>query len=213
MEDEGFDPATFPTAPITAALRRATLACKGVPVLVGASRRDKVSPSHNTHIYTHSLILFHCFTSFSQGVQPLLDAVVTYLPSPLDEPPVRLVGGERTASNPLLLAPEASEPLCALAFKVVHDAHRGDVTFMRVYSGSLRVRQTVVNTVRRTKERVTRLFEVYADSHKEIEEASAGSIVAVAGFKDTFTGDTLVSPQDKALARLRLQGTCGVQIG
>lgn len=171
--------------------------------------------THNTHTHTHthSLILFHCFTSFSQGVQPLLDAVVAYLPSPLDEPPVRLVGGERTASNPLLLAPEASEPLCALAFKVVHDAHRGDVTFMRVYSGSLRVRQTVVNTVRRTKERVTRLFEVYADSHKEIEEASAGSIVAVAGFKDTFTGDTLVSPQDKALARLRLQGTRGVRVG
>ncbi|EEY54455.1 elongation factor G, putative [Phytophthora infestans T30-4] len=143
----------------------------------------------------------------NKGVQPLLDAVVDYLPSPLDLAPFEahtVVGGKKTrgqaAENKVVqLQPSASEPLCALAFKVQHDRQRGLVVFFRVYSGVLNAKSQLINASRGcTKERLTRLMHVAADDQEAVEFISAGHIGAAVGLKHTFTGDTLVSAKDAA---------------
>ncbi|ETL88710.1 translation elongation factor G, partial [Phytophthora nicotianae] len=143
----------------------------------------------------------------NKGVQPLLDAVVDYLPSPLDLAPFvahAVIGGKKTrgqgAENKVVqLQPSSSEPLCALAFKVQHDRQRGLVVFFRVYSGVLNAKSQLINASRGgTKERLTRLMHVAADDQEAVEFISAGHIGAAVGLKHTFTGDTLVSAKDVA---------------
>ena len=150
------------------AIRRATISNAITPVLAGSALRNK-------------------------GVQPLLDAVVTYLPSPLEVPPIvahdvsdTQVTYERSASD--------DEPLTALAFKVVSDPFVGRLVFFRVYSGVVRSGERVLNTGRHRRERFGRLLRMHADSREDVEEVFAGEIAAAIGLKDTFTGDTLSSP-------------------
>ncbi|CAI5700660.1 unnamed protein product [Peronospora effusa] len=145
----------------------------------------------------------------NKGVQPLLDAVVDYLPSPLDLSPFEahsVIGGKKTRShghhkeNEVVQRKVSScEPLCALAFKVQHDRQRGLVVFFRVYSGVLNAKSQLINTSRNgTKERLTRLMHVAADGEEAVDSISAGHIGAAVGLKHTFTGDTLMSAKDAA---------------
>lgn len=191
LEDEG---ASIGTDVLKAALRRATLTLKGFPVLCGSSLRNK-------------------------GVQPLLDAVLDYLPSPLDLPPVQAKvarsgkgsgkesgkesGNEadvaQTDADAELVErrPSPTDPFLALAFKVVHDPHRGALVFFRVYSGTLKARDAITNTTRKRKEKVQRLLQIHASKTTECDEVSVGDIVAAVGFKFTATGDTLIAAADK----------------
>jgi elongation factor G len=146
------------------ALRRATLSGGAVPVLCGAALRNK-------------------------GVQAVLDAVVDYLPSPLDVPPVTGVD-PRTGVDWKCYADE-SEPFAALAFKVVSDPFVGRLVYVRVYSGRLRAGSTVLNSVKGRKERVGKLLRMYANRRDEIEMIEAGDVAGAVGLKDTFTGETL----------------------
>jgi elongation factor G len=145
------------------AIRKATIALTVVPVLCGAALRNK-------------------------GIQPLLDAIVSYLPAPLDCPPVRGI-------NPLTKLPEErrsdeGEPLCALAFKILMDQGR-KLTYVRVYSGVIETGKVIYNANLGGDERVARIFEMHANDRKRLERARAGEIVAVMGLKDTSTGHTL----------------------
>ncbi len=146
------------------ALRRVTLTVKGVPVLCGSALKNK-------------------------GVRPLLDAIVNYLPSPEDMPPVRAidtrVGGE--VARP----PKDDAPFSALAFKVVSDPFVGRLVYFRVYSGTVKVGAQVLNSTRGKRERIGRLLLMHANRREEEEEVGAGAIVATLGLKNTFTGDTL----------------------
>ncbi|MCR9165900.1 MAG: elongation factor G [Nannocystaceae bacterium] len=185
LEDEG---SSIGTDVLKAALRRATLTLAGFPVLCGSSLRNK-------------------------GVQPLLDAILDYLPSPLDLPPVKAQlsgsgtgtgsgsGGkdvEATEGAELVeRRPSPTDPFLALAFKVVHDPHRGALVFFRVYSGSLKAREAITNTTRQRKEKVQRLLQIHASKTTECDEVSVGDIVAAVGFKFTATGDTLIAASDK----------------
>ncbi|QKW34478.1 elongation factor G [Actinomadura sp. NAK00032] len=141
-----------------AAIRRLTVASAATPVLCGSAFKNK-------------------------GVQPLLDAVVRYLPSPLDVAPV---SGEAPASD--------EAPLAALAFKVVTDRHLGRFTFVRIYSGRLESGAAVLNGAKARKERIGKIYRVHADKRVEIGAAGAGDIVAVMGLKQTATGETLCDP-------------------
>jgi elongation factor G len=147
------------------ALRTATIRGDIVPVLCGAAGENK-------------------------GIRRLLDAVVDYLPSPADLPPVKGIGGNGTKIE---RRPLDEEPLSALAFKVQADKHLRRLTYVRVYSGILRAGEHVENTTRRKRQRIGRLFEMHANSREAIEELHAGDVGAVAGIADTFTGDTLCS--------------------
>ncbi len=151
---------------IKAALRRGTISLDIVPVLCGSSFKNK-------------------------GVQPLLDAVVDYLPSPLDVPPVE---GLDDKGNVVLRSPSDDEPLAALAFKLLSDPFIGHLTFLRVYSGVLVSGSTVLNATKGGKERIGRLLKMHANKREEINEAYAGDIVAAVGMKNTTTGDTLADP-------------------
>ncbi len=146
------------------ALRAGTIHQKLVPVLCGAAFRNK-------------------------GVQPLLDAVVDYLPSPLDIPPVKGIHPKK--GDALERNADPSEPFCALAFKIVTDPHVGNLTYIRVYSGRLRSGQQVWNASRGRKERIGRLLRMHANKRQEIEEVAAGEIAAVVGLKEIATGETL----------------------
>jgi elongation factor G len=154
-------------AVLIAALRKATIDCKIVPVLAGAALRNK-------------------------GVQPLLDAVCAYLPSPLEVPPVTgtIPGTEEPTSRP----PEDTAPFCALAFKVAMDEGRKAV-YLRIYSGVLRPGDELQNARTRRNEKVARLFGVHANKREKLERAGAGSIVVAMGLKDAGTGDTMASPK------------------
>ena len=154
-------------AVLRAAIRKGTLACGMVPVLTGAALRNK-------------------------GVQPLLDAVCDYLPSPLDVPPVEGVipGTEEKTSRP----PDDAAPLCALAFKVAMDEGRKAV-FLRVYSGVIKAGDEVQNARTRKNEKVARLFAVHANRRERIERSGAGSIVVAMGLRDAGTGDTICAPK------------------
>ena len=151
------------------AIRRATISNAITPVLAGSALRNK-------------------------GVQPLLDAVVTYLPSPLEVPPI--IAHDVNDPEVLFERPASDdEPLTALAFKVVSDPFVGRLVFFRVYSGVVRSGDRVLNTGRGRRERFGRLLRMHADSREDIDEVYAGEIAAGIGLKDTFTGDTLSDPQ------------------
>ncbi|MCJ7668244.1 MAG: elongation factor G [Anaerolineae bacterium] len=159
LEGEPIEPSE-----VSAALRRATLEGKLVPVLCGAALRNR-------------------------GVQPLLDAVIYYLPSPLDIPPITGIN-PKTEKEEIRLADE-KEPFAALAFKIVSDPYVGRLAYLRVYSGSLRVGSSVLNSSKGIKERVGRLLRMHANHREEVDVAYAGDIAAVVGLKRIFTGDTL----------------------
>jgi elongation factor G len=130
-----------------------------------------------------------CGSSFkNKGVQPLLDAVVAYLPSPLDVPAIK---GQDADGNELVRKPDDSEPMSLLAFKIMDDPFVGTITFCRIYSGVLVSGTGVVNSTRDKKERIGRMLLMHANNREDIKEAYAGDIVALAGLKEVRTGDTL----------------------
>ena len=125
----------------------------------------------------------------STGVQPLLDAVVNYLPSPLDIPPVE--GSDPKTNETLTRKPDDDEPLSGLVFKIVTDPYVGRLAYIRIYSGMIEQGTTVLNPGKQKRERIGRLIRMYADRREDIEKAGAGDIAAVLGLKNSFTGDTL----------------------
>ncbi len=157
---------------LRAGLRRATIALRAVPVLCGSAFKNK-------------------------GVQPLLDAVVDYLPSPIDIPPVRGVHPETAA--PLERAAADDQPFSALAFKIMNDAFVGQLTFFRVYSGTLEAGSTVFNAAKGKRERIGRLLRMHANKREDIKTIEAGNIAAAVGLRVTTTGDTLCDEQDPIL--------------
>lgn len=160
----------IPHQEITAALRRATIDTKIMPVLCGSSFKNK-------------------------GVQQLLDAVLEFLPAPNDLPPVvGYVPGEAEAT--MTRKAEVKEPFSALAFKIMTDAYVGRLTYFRVYSGKVSVGETVLNSTTGKRERVGRLMVMHANKREEIQEATAGMIVAAVGLKDTSTGHTLTDQKN-----------------
>ena len=135
-----------------------------------------------------------CGTSFkNKGVQPLLDAVTKYLPSPLDVP---AIDGFKPGDESIKLErhPSDEEPLSVLAFKVAADPHLGKLTYVRIYSGILKSGENVLNTATGKKERIGKIYQMHANKREEIEEIGAGMICAVMGLKNTTTGDTLCDP-------------------
>lgn len=156
---------------LKAALRKATIALKIFPVCVGSALKHR-------------------------GVHPLLDAVVNYLPSPLD---VEAITGEDPADESVKLVrqPSVDEPMSALAFKVVTDPHVGRLVYLRVYSGILESGINIYNSTTRSKERIGRLMVMHADSREEKKFAGPGEIVAAIGLKDTITGHTLCPQSDQ----------------
>ncbi|MFC7261076.1 elongation factor G [Streptomyces lutosisoli] len=137
-----------------------------------------------------------CGTAFkNKGVQPLLDAVVRYLPTPLD---VEAIEGHDVKDSEIVIKrkPSVDEPLSALAFKIMRDPHLGKLTFVRVYSGRLEAGTAVLNSVKGKKERIGKIYRMHANKREEIESVGAGDIVAVMGLKQTTTGETLCD--DKA---------------
>jgi len=140
------------------------------------------------------LVPVTCGSAFkNKGVQPLLDAVVDYMPSPLEVPAIK---GVDVDDPEIAMVRKSSddEPFAALAFKIMNDQHVGSLTFVRIYSGTVRQGDTVENTVKGRKERIGRMLLMHANSREQIEEAAAGDIVALVGLKDTTTGDTLCIP-------------------
>ena len=132
-----------------------------------------------------------CGTAFkNKGVQPLLDSVVDYLPSPLDKPKTEGTSVDDETVK-MLRSPDDAEPFSGLAFKIMNDPFVGSLTFVRVYSGEIRAGTYTQNSVKKKKERVGRLLEMHANSREDVKVARAGDIVAIAGLKDTTTGDTL----------------------
>ena len=149
---------------IRRALRKATLAIAVTPVFLGSAFKNK-------------------------GVQPLLDAVIDYLPSPLDVPPIH--GVDPRTGHELSRRPSEDEPFSALAFKVMSDPYVGKLTYFRVYSGKVKAGERVMNVTTGKTERVGRLLQMHANHREEREEIGAGEIVAAVGLKSTTTGDTL----------------------
>ncbi|KAJ7551186.1 hypothetical protein O6H91_06G003900 [Diphasiastrum complanatum] len=149
-------------------IRKGTISISFVPVLCGSAFKNK-------------------------GVQPLLDAVVDYLPSPLDVPPMK---GTDVDDPELILERNASddEPFSGLAFKIMNDPYVGSLTFVRVYSGVLSGGSYVINSNKNKKERIGRLLEMHANSREDVKAARTGDIIALAGLKDTITGETLCDP-------------------
>lgn len=163
LADKYLDGEEITVAEIKKALRKATISLKIVPVLCGAALRNK-------------------------GIQPLLDAVIDYLPSPEDIPPVKGI-------NPVTKEEEVrhssdKEPLAALAFKIMMDEGR-KLSYLRIYSGKLHANDEIYNSIKKKKEKIARLLRMHANKRERIEMASAGDIVAVLGLKTTTTGDTL----------------------
>jgi elongation factor G len=139
-----------------------------------------------------------CGTAFkNKGVQPLLDAVLDYLPSPVDVPGIKVAApeGEEEDPNARRIKADVNAPFSGLAFKIINDKY-GTLTFVRVYSGTLKSSDTVMNTTKDHKERIGRMFQMHADKRAEIKEVHAGDIAAFVGLKDTSTGDTLASADD-----------------
>ncbi|MEV8505466.1 elongation factor G [Actinoplanes sp. NPDC051475] len=159
-------------AEIKAAIRRATIASKANPVLCGSAFKNK-------------------------GVQPMLDAVVEFLPSPLDIPAIE--GTATDGETPLLRKPSNDEPFSALAFKIQTDKHLGKLTYVRVYSGTLESGSQVVNSTKDRKERIGKIYQMHANKREERQTAQAGDIIAVQGLKQTTTGDTLCDPANPVI--------------
>src|SRR5438270_400543 len=133
-----------------------------------------------------------CGSAFkNKGVQPLLDAVVDYLPSPLDVPPIV---GIDDKGNEVVRKPDDKEPMALLAFKIMDDPFVGTITFCRIYSGTLNSGTGVINSTKERKERIGRMLLMHANNREDIKEAYAGDIVALAGLKEVRTGDTLCDP-------------------
>ncbi|MEA2314933.1 MAG: elongation factor [Solirubrobacteraceae bacterium] len=161
----------IPEAPLKHAIRAATLSTKLTPVLCGSSFKNK-------------------------GVQPLLDAVIDYLPSPLDVPPVtgtELIKGQEHEREAVRHADD-SEPFAALAFKIAADPYVGKLTYFRVYSGKLAAGSRVLNVSSGRTERIGRILMMHANEREEVEEIFAGDIAAAVGIKQVITGDTLAAP-------------------
>ncbi|KPF95967.1 elongation factor G [Rhodopseudomonas sp. AAP120] len=138
-----------------------------------------------------------CGSAFkNKGVQPLLDAVVDYLPSPLDVPAIK---GQDEAGNEVVRKADDKEPLALLAFKIMDDPFVGTITFCRIYSGVLQSGTGVVNSTREKKERIGRMLLMHANNREDIKEAYAGDIVALAGLKEARTGDTLCDPANPVI--------------
>jgi elongation factor G len=156
-------------ADLRGALRRAVIANKATPVFCGSSLRNK-------------------------GVQPVLDAVIDYLPSPLDVPAVR--GTDTNTGEEVVRSADDDAPLSALVFKIVTDPYVGRLAYFRVYSGKVVTGASVLNTVKGRRERIGRMVRMYADRREDITEVYAGDIGAVLGLKESFTGDTLCAPQN-----------------
>lgn len=158
---------------LVAAIRRATLASAINPVLCGTAFKNK-------------------------GVQPLLDAIVAYLPAPTDIPAFKghAVGNEEQVVE---RHADPSEPFSALAFKIASDPHLGKITYIRIYSGTLEAGSQVVNSVKGKKERIGKIYQMHANKREERPTAIAGQIVAVMGLKDTTTGDTLSDPANQVV--------------
>jgi elongation factor G len=155
-------------AELRASLRRSTIALKLVPVLAGSAFKNK-------------------------GVQPLLDAVIDYLPSPVDVPPVE--GTTPDGTEPELRRASDDQPFAALAFKIMTDPYVGHLTYIRVYSGVLKTGQSVFNSTKKTRERIGRLLRMHANKREEIESIEAGDIAACVGLKNVSTGDTLCAEE------------------
>src|SRR5512139_3179962 len=133
-----------------------------------------------------------CGSAFkNKGVQPLLDAVVDYLPSPVDVPAIK---GVDDKDNEVERNPDDKEPMSLLAFKIMDDPFVGTITFCRIYSGTLNSGTTLLNSTKEKKERIGRMLEMHANDRKDIKEAFAGDIVAVAALKESTSGDTLCDP-------------------
>ena len=159
-------------AEIRAAIRRATIAGKANPVLCGSAFKNK-------------------------GVQPMLDAVVDFLPSPLDVPAIE--GMATDGETPLLRKPSNKEPFSGLAFKIQTDKHLGKLTYVRVYSGVVGTGQQVINSTKDRKERIGKIYQMHANKREERGSAQAGDIIAVQGLKQTTTGDTLCDPANPVI--------------
>ncbi|MGA3300870.1 MAG: elongation factor G [Candidatus Acidiferrales bacterium] len=160
------------TAPeLRASLRKSTIALKLVPVLAGSAFKNK-------------------------GLQPLLDAVIDFLPAPSDVPPVE--GKDPNGGEMLMRSASDDEPFSALAFKIMTDPFVGHVTYIRVYSGVLKAGQNVYNSTRKTRERIGRLLRMHANKREEIDTIEAGDIAACVGLKNVTTGDTLCD-EDKPI--------------
>ena len=159
----------IPVQDLKEAIRRGTISGSLNPVLLGSAFKNK-------------------------GIQPMLDAVVSYLPSPVDVGSVHgtLMDGETPASR----EPSETEPLSALAFKIATDPHLGKLTFVRIYSGVLDQGSQVLNSTKDRKERIGKIYQMHANKREELSRAGAGEIIAVAGLKQTTTGDTLSDPQN-----------------
>ncbi len=155
-------------AEVKQAIRRGTLSLDITPVFLGSALKNK-------------------------GVQLLLDAVVDYLPSPLDVPPIK---GHTPEGGEVERHPDPEGPLAALAFKIMADPYVGRLTFVRIYSGTMRAGSYVYNATKGKKERIGRLLRMHANHREEVEELQAGDLGAVVGLKDTITGDTLVGEKD-----------------
>lgn len=139
-----------------------------------------------------------CGTAFkNKGVQPLLDAIVDYMPSPLDVEAIKGVDAE--SGEEITRQSSDEEPFSALAFKIATDPFVGSLTFTRVYSGVLKTGETVINTVKGKKERVGRMLLMHANDREDVKEARAGDIVAIAGLKDTTTGETLCMADNQVI--------------
>jgi elongation factor G len=158
---------------LVAAIRRATLASAINPVLCGTAFKNK-------------------------GVQPLLDAIVAYLPAPTDIPAFKghAVGNEEKVIE---RHADPTEPFSALAFKIASDPHLGKITYIRIYSGTLEAGSQVINSVKGKKERIGKIYQMHANKREERPQAIAGQIVAVMGLKDTTTGDTLSDPSNQVV--------------
>ncbi|MCK9461570.1 MAG: elongation factor G [Proteobacteria bacterium] len=157
---------------VRAAIRAGTIRGKIVPVLCGAAFRNK-------------------------GVQLVLDAVVDYLPAPVDLPPIQ--GVDVSTQKPISRKADEGEPFAALAFKVQNDAYAGQLTYFRVYSGTLETGKAIENASKSRKERINRLLQMHANKREEIKEVFAGDIAAAVGLRFTTTGDTLCDPKHPLL--------------
>jgi elongation factor G len=157
---------------LSSAIRQATIGLKIVPVLCGSAFRNK-------------------------GVQPMIDAVIDYLPSPLDVPP--LSGIDPRDESVVERKPDDKAPFCALAFKIMNDPFVGHLTFVRVYSGTLNSGDHVYNSTRRKKERIGRLLKMHANKREDIKTVYAGDIAACVGLKNAFTGDTLCDTEHEVV--------------
>jgi elongation factor G len=158
---------------IKACVRKGTIAGDFVPVILGTAFKNK-------------------------GVQPLLDAVVDYMPSPTDVPAINGVDA-RDEEKAITRESSDSAPLGVLAFKVMNDPFVGSLTFVRVYSGILRAGETILNSTKAKKERIGRMLLMHSNSREDVKEAHAGDIVAIAGLKATTTGDTLCDPDNAVI--------------